>query len=130
MIMVDSSVWIDFFNGRSSIQTDFLNSILGSEEVCVGDLILIEVLQGFSTDKDLKSATDLFNDLLMYDLVGKEVAFATAQNYRELRQNGVTIRKTIDMVIGTFCILKGMKLLHSDRDFEPMIHHLNLQSVF
>ena len=130
MIMVDSSVWIDYFNGKNTIQTDFLNRILGNEDVCVGDLILTEVLQGFSLEKDAEVAHGLFNDLLLFDLVGKEIAFDAAKNYRELRKSGVTIRKTIDMLIGTFCINRNIKLLHCDRDFEPMVKYLKLQSIF
>lgn len=130
MIMVDSSVWIDYFNGKNTIQTDFLNRILGNEDVCVGDLILTEVLQGFSLEKDAEVAHELFNDLLLFDLVGKEIAIYAAKNYRELRKSGVTIRKIIDMLIGTFCINRNIKLLHCDRDFEPMVKYLKLQSIF
>jgi len=130
MIMVDSSVWIDFFNGRDTLQSDFLNRILGNEDVCIGDLIMTEVLQGFSFEHHVKVAYNLFNDLLFFDLVGKNVAFEAARNYRELRKNGVTIRKTIDVIIGSFCIQKNIQLLHSDKDFEPMIKYLNLKSIF
>ncbi len=130
MIMVDSLVWIDYFNGRDTLQTDFLNRILGNEDVCVGDLILTEVLQGFSSEEDVVIAHELFNDLLLFDLVGKEIAVDAAKNYRELRRNGVTIRKTIDMMIGTFCIKRNIKLLHSDRDFVAMSKYLKLQSIF
>jgi len=130
MIMVDSSVWIDYFNGHSTLQTDFLNRILGNEDVCVGDLILTEVLQGFSSEGDVEIAHQLFKDLLLFDLVGKEIALDAAKNYRELRRNGVRIRKTIDMMIGTFCIKRNIKLLHSVRDFDAMSKHLKLQSIF
>jgi predicted nucleic acid-binding protein len=130
MIMVDSSVWIDYFNGRDTLQTDFLNRILGNEDVCVGDLILTEVLQGFASEEDVMVAHELFNDLVLFDLVGKEIAIEAAKNYRELRRNGVTIRKTIDMMIGTFCINRNITLLHSDRDFEVMSKYLKLQSIF
>jgi predicted nucleic acid-binding protein len=128
--MVDSSVWIDFFNGKATLQSDFLNRILGIEDVCIGDLIMTEVLQGFTFDQDVKVANELFNDLLIFDLVGKEIAYESAKSYRELRKKGVTVRKTMDMIIGTFCIKKNIKLLHSDKDFDPMVTYLNLKSVF
>jgi predicted nucleic acid-binding protein len=130
MIMVDSSVWIDYFNGKATLQSDFLNRILGIEDVCIGDLIMTEVLQGFTFDQDVKVAYELFNDLLIFDLVGKEIAYESAKSYRELRKKGVTVRKTMDMIIGTFCIKKNIKLLHSDKDFDPMVTYLNLKSVF
>ncbi|MDG1278038.1 MAG: PIN domain nuclease [Algoriphagus sp.] len=130
MIMVDSSVWIDYFNGKATLQSDFLNRILGIEDVCIGDLIMTEVLQGFTFDQDVKVAYELFNDLLIFDLVGKEIAYESAKSYRELRKKGVTVRKTMDMIIGTFCIKKNIRLLHSDKDFDPMVTYLNLKSVF
>lgn len=130
MILVDSSVWIDFFNGNRTIQTDFLEEVLGKELISIGDLILTEVLQGFSSKRDALKAQEFFEDLAYFSLVGKEVAIQSALNYQELRLQGVTIRKTIDVLIGTFCIVNDITLLHCDKDFEPMVSYLGLKSIF
>jgi predicted nucleic acid-binding protein len=130
MILVDSSVWIDFFNGKKTTQTDFLEEVLGKEIIGIGDLILTEVLQGFSSKSDALKAQENFEDLSYFSLVGKEVAIQAAYNYRELRLRGVTIRKTIDVLIGTFCIANDTTLLHCDKDFEPMVSYLGLKSIF
>ncbi|MEB2784615.1 MULTISPECIES: PIN domain nuclease [Algoriphagus] len=129
MILVDSSVWIDYFNGRKNLQTDFLHEALGQEIVCTGDLIMTEVLQGFNSDKSFSDALSFFEDLHFFSLGGKELAVASAQNFRFLRKKGITIRKTIDVVIATFCIKNEVFLLHSDKDFDPIVIHLGLKSV-
>jgi predicted nucleic acid-binding protein len=128
MVLVDSSVWIDYFNGRSTPQTDALDGLLGSELVILGDLILTEVLQGFRTDKDYRTARELLEPLDVRTLGGRAVALAAAEHYRILRRRGVTVRKTIDVIIGTYCILNRLPLLHADQDFDPMAKHLGLRA--
>lgn len=130
MILVDSSVWIDYFNGKKSLQTEFLHQTLGTEMICTGDLIITEVLQGFISDKSYSEAIGFFEDLHFFNLGGKELAIAAAENFRLLRKKGVTIRKTIDSLIATFCIKNEIELLHYDKDFEPFVVHLGLKSIF
>jgi len=129
MIVVDSSVWIDYFNGKSTRRTNLLDSLLGSELIVIGDVILTEVLQGFQEDKDFKKARELLDSLIFRQMLGKELAIKSAENYRFMRRKGVTIRKTIDVIIATFCIKSNLPLLHSDRDFTPMEKHLGLKVV-
>ena len=124
MILVDSSVWIDYFRGTATPQTERLDSLLGSEPLVISDLILTEVLQGFTTDRDFNQAKKLLTSLVVIELGGLEIAIQAAKNYRKLRDLGITSRKTIDTVIATRCIAGGYTLLHSDRDFEPFITHL------
>ena len=130
MILVDSSVWIDYFRGTATPQTERLDSLLGSEPLAIGDLVLTEVLQGFSSDRDFNQAKKLLTSLVVIELGGLEIAIQAAKNYRKLRDLGITSRKTIDTVIATRCIAGGYTLLHSDRDFEPFVTHLGLRSVF
>ncbi len=127
MILVDSSVWVDYFNGRLTRETDYLDSLLGLEPIAVGDLILVEVLQGFRGDADYEVAKELFSGLTAYDMLGANLAVKTADNYRVLRKKGITVRKTTDAIIATFCIEHRMPLLFSDRDFEPFVRHLALK---
>ena len=127
MILVDSSVWVDYFNGRLTRETDHLDSLLGVEPVAIGDLILTEVLQGFRVDSDYESAKELLSSFTLHDLLGAGLAVKTADNYRALRKKGVTVRKTADAIIATFCIERGMPLLYSDRDFDPFVKHLALK---
>ncbi len=129
MIMVDTSVWIDYFNGRSTAKVNLLDRLLGREEILIGDLILVEVLQGFRTDRDLALASRLLGTFEFAEMVGREVAIASAHNYRSMRSQGVIVRKTIDVLIATFCILNRHELLHSDHDFDPMAAHLGLRVV-
>ena len=129
MILVDSSVWIDYFNGRETGRTDWLDSALGSEFLVMGDIILTEVLQGFQSDKDFNTAKHLLLTLPFVGMGGRELAVESAMNYRLLRRRGVTVRKTIDVMIGTFCIHNHISLLHSDKDFEPMEKYLGLETV-
>lgn len=127
MILVDSSVWIDFFNGVNTTPVQQLDELLSNEIIIIGDLILTEVLQGFHSDKDYNSAKNLFNNLVCYNMLGKDLALKSAENYRLLRKKGITVRKTIDIIIATFCIQNDFVLLHSDRDFDPFEQYLNLQ---
>ena len=127
MILVDSSVWIDYFNGRKTWQTDLLDKLLSDVPIIIGDLILAEILQGFRSDNDYKTAKSFLSELPFRQMGGYQVAVQSAQNYRTLRKKGVTVRKTIDVIIGTYCILEDLPLLHDDRDFEPMESHLSLK---
>jgi len=121
MIVVDSSVWVDYFNGIITPQTDKLDILLPQQLIVVGDLILTEVLQGFRDDKEYQTASQLLQSLRFYDMLGKPLALKTAQNYRHLRKQGITVRKTIDVMIATFCIENDFPLLHSDKDFDKML---------
>jgi hypothetical protein len=127
MVLVDTSVWIDFFNGVDTIEANELDVLLGSRRILTGDLILVELLQGFERDADHRRALELLSDVPYAGLVGRDVALQSARNYRRLRRIGITVRKTIDVIIGTFCILNGHELLHSDRDFDPMEGALGLR---
>jgi predicted nucleic acid-binding protein len=128
MILVDSSVWIDYFNGKRSWQTDLLDHMLSNVPITMGDLILTEVLQGFKSDKDYKAAKNYLSELPFRQMGGYNVAVQSAQNYRKLRKIGVTVRKTIDIIIATFCIIEGLTLLHDDRDFDPIASHFPLKA--
>lgn len=127
MIVVDSSVWIDYFNGSETREVALLDDILGVEPVMVGDLILVEVLQGFQTDRDVRKARILLDTLRFEPMLGRNVALAGAANYRALHSKGITVRKTIDVLIATFCMKNNHVLLHSDRDFDPIEKHLGLR---
>ncbi len=129
MIIVDSSVWIDYFNGNITPKTDWLDAALGNQPILIGDLILTEVLQGFQSDKDFKKAKSLLLNFPVVEMLGQEAALKSVSNYRYLRKKGVTIRKTIDVIIGTFCIHNSFSLLHDDRDFTPLEKYLHLRVV-
>lgn len=129
MILVDSSVWIDYFRGTQTRQTEKLDELLSREPIAIGDLILTEVLQGFGSERDFNEAKRLLTSLLVVELGGRDIAIQAARNFRILRAQGVTIRKTIDTVIATRCIESGFTLLHSDRDFDPFVQHLGLRSA-
>lgn len=129
MILVDSSVWVDYFNGAKTLDTDLLDSLLGEELIIMGDLILVEVLQGFQSNKDFEIAKKELSKFPFVEMLNKELAVESAVNYRKLRKNGVTVRKTIDVLIGTFCIHHQVSLLHNDRDFLPMEKFLKLKTV-
>lgn len=129
MILVDSSVWIDYFRGAATPQAERLDSLLGSEPVATGDLILAEVLQGFVSDREFDGARRLLLSLVIVDLGGQGLAIQAARNFRALRALGVTARKTIDTVIATRCIESRLELLYSDRDFDPFVEHLRLRSA-
>jgi len=130
VILVDSSVWIDYFRGSQTPQCERLDALLGTEPLAIGDLILAEVLQGFTSDKAFNQAKKLLTSLVVIDLGGQDVAIQAAKNFRALRALGITVRKTIDTVIATRCIRSSFTLLHADRDFEPFVTHLGLRSVF
>ena len=127
MILVDSSVWIDHFRGIDTPQVSLLDRVLASEPVAIGDLILVEVLQGFTNDRDFNQARRLLTALTVIEIGGAGIAVQTAQNFRRLCALGITVRKTIDTLIATRCIVDGLTLLHSDRDFDPFAQHLGLR---
>jgi predicted nucleic acid-binding protein len=129
LILVDSSVWIDYFRGAVTAQTEKLDRLLGHEPLAVGDLMLTEVLQGFARERDFNEAKKLLTSLMVVELGGREIAIQAASNFRALRNLGVTVRKTIDTFIATRCIASGYDLLHNDRDFEPFVTHLGLRVV-
>ena len=129
MILVDTSVWINYFNGSESAETNLLDGALIDGTVAIGDLILLEILQGFRNDKDYKKAKKILATLDQYEMFGSTMVIKCADNYRTLRKKGITIRKTADIIIATFCIDNQIPLLFSDRDFIPFVEHLNLQSV-
>lgn len=129
MILVDSSVWIDYFRGNATAETDFLDGLIGSQEIAIGDLILTEVLQGCTVDKEFDDVRRLLGYLELVVLGGKDVAVEAARNYRKLRSLGITVRGTIDVVLATRCIVSGHLLLHNDRDFDAFEKHLGLQCV-
>ena len=129
MILVDSSVWIDYFNGATTAQTEKLDHLLGQEPLAIGDLILTEVLQGFSSERDFDRARRMLTALTVVELGGREIAIQAARNFRALRKAGVTVRKAVDTIIATWCIENGFDLLHNDRDFEPFVKHLGLRVV-
>ncbi len=129
MILVDSSVWIDFFRGTATAQAERLDQLLGNDLLAVGDLMLAEVLQGFRTERDFNQAKKLLTALDVVDIGGMDIAVQAARNFRWLRSRGVTVRKTINTLIATRCIESGFSLLYSERDFDPFIEHLGLRSV-
>lgn len=129
MVLVDTSVWIDYFNGNPTVQTGQLDTLLSSTIVIVGDLVLAEVLQGFRTDRDYQLAKQLLQGLELISLCNVSYGIKSADNYRKLRKQGITVRKTIDCLIATYCIENNVPLLYSDKDFEPFVTHLNLLSA-
>ncbi|MEW8525382.1 MAG: PIN domain nuclease [Candidatus Thiodiazotropha endolucinida] len=129
MIVVDSSVWIDYFSGADTSEAEKLDHTLGMKPVAIGDLILTEVLQGFRHDKDYKTARRVFDDVTIFDMLGMRMAIKSAENFRELRKKGITVRKTADVIIATFCIENKLPLLFSDKDFKPFVKHLGLAAA-
>ncbi len=130
MILVDSSVWIDYFRRLRTPETERLDAMLGADEVAVGDLMLAEVLQGFTRDGEFETALRLISAVPVINIVGKDIAIQAARNFRHLRTLGVTVRKTIDTLIATRCIEDDYALLFSDRDFEPFVEHLGLARAY
>jgi len=129
MILVDTSVWINYFNGLSNRETEILDEILSTEIVIIGDLILMELLQGFRIDKEYKQALSLLDTLEKQSLLNADSAIEYANMYRSLRKKGITIRKTTDTIIAGYCVLNDLSLLQSDRDFQPFKKHFGLKLV-
>jgi predicted nucleic acid-binding protein len=126
VIVVDSSVWIDFLNGRDAPHVKRLRAIIGTDEVTVGDLMLCEVLQGLDDERTAREVEGLMRRFEIVHMAGDAIAFAAARNFRSLRRRGITVRKTIDLLIGTWCIENRRPLLHNDSDFPPMARYLGL----
>ena len=129
MILVDSGVWIDYFTGIDNKQTATLDKTLGVQSVAAGDLILTEVLQGFRHDRDYRTAKALFDNVTIFEMLGRDMAIKSAENFRTLRKKGITIRKTADVIIASFCIKQKIPLLFSDKDFKPFVKYLGLPEV-
>jgi predicted nucleic acid-binding protein len=129
VIVVDSSVWIDFLNGRNAPHVRKLRALLGTDEIIVGDLMLCEVLQGLDGERAAREVEALLRRFEIVSMAGDAIATAAARNFRSLRRRGITVRKTIDLLIGTWCIENRMALLHNDGDFRPMARHLGLVEV-
>jgi hypothetical protein len=129
MLLVDSTVWIDYFNGRITPQTDYLDRALDGELILVGDLILAEVLQGFRSEAEFEQARVALGRFKQAALVSPALAVQSARNYRTLRSQGITVRKTIDCLIATFCIENGHSLLHHDTDYDSFEQSLGLTVI-
>lgn len=129
MILVDSSVWIDYFTGKKTLAAEKLDSLLGQDLIAIGDLMLIEVLQGFRADKDFRRARELLLSINVLNILDTDIALQSAANFRKLREKGITVRKTIDAIIATYCIENKLHLLHSDEDFKPFHKHLKLKDA-
>lgn len=129
MIIADTSVWIDYLNGVMSPFTDELDNNLLEGKVVLGDLILLEILQGIKSDKDYRTTQKLLSQLDQYEMLGNKMTIQCADNYRTLRKRGITIHKTADVIIATFCIENKIPLLFTDRDFKPLVEHCGLISV-
>ncbi len=129
MLIADSSVWIDFLRGAETPQTERLFAVLGEGAIGIGDIMLCEVLQGIKANKQFEQVRQQLTQLDVLPVISPEIAVQAARNYRTLRRKGITVRKTIDTLIATFCIEKGHMLLHNDRDFDPFEEHLGLQVV-
>jgi predicted nucleic acid-binding protein len=127
MILVDTSVWIDYFKGVETQESNLLDIALINDEVAIGDLILLEILQGFRSDKDYETAKTHLLALHQFSMLSPDIALKAAENYRILRKKGILIRKTADVIIATFCISNRIPLLFADRDFIPFTKHLKLQ---
>ncbi|MDO9180205.1 MAG: PIN domain nuclease [Agitococcus sp.] len=129
MILVDSSVWIDYFNGQVTPETNKLDTLLGVEPLGIGDLILTEVLRGFRSDVDYQTAKKLMMTLSIFEMLGTDMAIQSADNFRMLRKKGITVRKTADVIIASYCIEHNHSLLFADKDFLPFVAHLGLKAV-
>ncbi len=129
MILADTSIWVDYFNGKDSKHTDTLDAALIESTVVIGDLILLEILQGFRSDKDYQRAKTTLGTLEQFEMLGHSMVIKCAINYRGLRKKGITIRRASDVIIATFCIDNNIPLLFQDRDFIPFVEKLGLIPV-
>jgi predicted nucleic acid-binding protein len=127
MIVADTSVWIDYLRGIDAPHTNALDDELQNNRIITGDLIITEFLQGFRNEKDYSEAKNIMDALEYRDFVGRDIALKAAQNFRILRTSGITVRKTIAVIIATFCIENNFPLIHNDRDFDPMEQYLGLK---
>jgi predicted nucleic acid-binding protein len=126
-VIVDTTVWIDFFRNTVTEQTELLEQVVRNGNAALGDLIVGEILQGVETDKQFRSLKQHLANFPAYSMVGLDNAVKSAMNYRRLRAKGFTVRKTVDCWIATFCIEQGFPLLHNDRDFDPFEEQLGLK---
>ncbi|NOR79815.1 MAG: PIN domain-containing protein [Methyloprofundus sp.] len=129
MILVDTSVWVDYLNGKDSSLTNILDKALIDGSVAIGDLILLEILQGIKVEREYTKTRVALATLEQYEMFGHNMVEKCAENFRFLRKKGITIRKTNDVIIATFCIENNLPLLFRDRDFIPFVDHLGLISV-
>ena len=129
MVIVDTTVWVDYLHGTQNPETKWLDQELGREEIGLTDLILCEVLQGIRADQEFLRVRTLLSEFEMFEAAGNELCVAAAENYRKLRQQGRTVRKTIDCLIATFCIRFGHSLLHRDSDFRHFEELLGLSVI-
>ena len=129
MILVDSSVWIAQLRGKTTPATIKLAAAAAQEPLLIGDLILLELLQGARNEAQAARIERALRQYSVVPLLGADLASRAARNYRKLRELGITVRKTADIIIGTFCIEHRHALLHDDRDFAPMQKHLGLEVV-
>jgi predicted nucleic acid-binding protein len=130
VILVDSSVWIDYFRSADTPQVVLLDSLFGRSPLVVGDLIAAEVLQGVRDEREFKWVKKTLDAFEHIDVAGYDLAVKASENYRSLRAMGITIRKTMDTLIATRCIENGLTLLHADRDFLPFSQHLGLKVAY
>jgi predicted nucleic acid-binding protein len=129
VILVDTSVWIDHLNNAATAQVVRLRELIPTTPLLIGDLILCEILQGLRSEREARLVERGLRRFTTASLLDVNLAVRAAANYRLLRSKGATIRKTIDVIIGTFCIEHGHVLLHDDRDFEPMVRFLGLRTI-
>jgi predicted nucleic acid-binding protein len=129
LIVVDSSVWIDFFNGKATWQALRLRRSLVDEPVVVGDLILCEVLRGFRSERHAREAAEIMRECHLRQMAGFGLAMVAARHFRAMRSRGLTVRKTVDLLIGTYCLIHDLPLLHADRDFDVLQRQLGLRTV-
>ena len=129
MILIDTTVWVDYFRNFSTPQTDWLDREVSLQRLGLTDLILCEVLQGINTARQFDVTHQALEHFEIYSTGGIQIAVMAANHYRALRRRGVTIRRTIDCLIATFCLLHGHQLLHNDRDYDPFETILGLQVV-
>ncbi len=130
MILVDTTVWVDYFNGRVTPETTTLDKILSTDEIIIGDIILVEVLQGFRSDQDFEAALHALLRFKQVNMLSPDLAVQSARYFRQLRKAGITVRKTLDCFIATYCIENQTGLLHCDRDFDPFEQHLGLKVIY
>ena len=126
MILVDTSVWISYLNGTETHECEILDYALQEGTAAIGDIIYLEILQGFRHDKDYKNAKRELSRLDNFELFGRHMVETCANNYRTLRRRGITIRSTNDVIIATYCIERQLPLLFADKDFLPFVENLSL----
>lgn len=129
MVVIDTSAWIDYLRGADTPWANAVDDAMDNDRVIIGDLIIVELLQCIKNPNEYRQVEELVDSLEYKTFVGKDIAKKSAENYRTLLSKGLTVRKTIDMLIGTFCIENKIPLLHNDRDFDPMEEYLGLEVI-